>query len=336
MHRNAKPGKVIKEALRSMLSQTYPKDKVSVIIVDGGSSDGTVETCRRMLQDAGLASYEIIVQKSTIPEARNTCISRADGEYILFWDSDIIMRPDSLEKLVRASSTGMDILSADVKFTRITNFSEGWSLLETYSAKALDRVEKAPAVTMSATLIRRSVAENVKFDPDLTLYEDMDFCMRAARQGYTIAVHRGVVAVDLNPTSEPSSDIFTGKPLHELTRGLRKKARAKIYALSPDNGLKGFLKYAVKTRRHGFYLGYTVVLPLLAYSILAGNLLLTIPPAAYILGYASYQIKSRGLRQGLKVLALSFLVGLPLSLLMLYYAAKNSLRYISGRVSWKN
>lgn len=320
-------GNVIREAFHSILSQSYPKSRVSIVIVDGGSTDNTVGVCRNMLSGSEVANYEITVQKSTIPEARNICISKATGDFLLFWDSDIIMSPDAIEKLVEASvKTGIEILSADVKFTKLNNLEEGWRLLESYTSHAMNKIEYTPAVTMSATLLRRKVAEAIRFDPDLTLYEDIDFCMRAAKAGFKIAVHKGVIAVDLNLANEPSSDIFTGKPISELLRGLRKKAKAKVYALSPENNIKGYFKYIVSNPRYLVYLGYMPVLVLLAFALASNNTIFTLLPAIYICGYLGYQAVKRGLRHGLKAFAISLLVGMPLATLMFYYSSINSVK----------
>jgi len=83
-----------------------------------------------MLSGADL-SYDIIVKLTTIPEARNICIDRMKGEYLFFWDSDIIMYPKALEELVNiAYRNNYDILSARAHFIRVKEFREGWRTLE--------------------------------------------------------------------------------------------------------------------------------------------------------------------------------------------------------------
>ncbi|MEM4680095.1 MAG: hypothetical protein QXL98_04040 [Thermofilaceae archaeon] len=53
---------------------------------------------------------------------------------------------------------------------------------------------------------------------------------------------------------------------------------------------------------------------LLAYAIVQHNLPLASVTAGYILGYAALQVAKRGLNLGVKVLAASLLVGLPMNI----------------------
>lgn len=317
--------RVIREALRSLISQDYPKDRLHVVVVDGGSTDNTVEVCRSLLSQAGFSGYEIIVKPSTIPEARNICLTRARGEFVFFWDSDIIMKPCALTQLVdSAVKTGADIVSASVSFIEVKYPEEGWTELNRVLNNVDEGLIEVPAVTMSATLIKRRVWEKVHFDNDLTLYEDADFCWRARNLGFRIFLHGGVRAFDLNLADDPKSDIFTSKPLRELMRGLIKKGKAKAFCLDIRPNAISFIKYILRNPRHTFYLGYLFVLPLLILSAVYSNLFLTLIALSYILGYAAVQVMRRGVRLGMKVFISSFLVGLPINVVMLYYSVSGS------------
>lgn len=70
------------------------------------------------------------------------------------------MQPHALTELVdSAVRTGADIVSASVSFIEVRSPEEGWNALN----KVKDDVDKGlievPAVTMSATLIKRRVLE---------------------------------------------------------------------------------------------------------------------------------------------------------------------------------
>lgn len=317
--------KVVCEALRSLILQNYPKDRLYVIVVDGGSTDNTVEVCRNFLSQAGLSGYEIIVEPTTIPEARNICLTRARGEFVFFWDSDIIMQPHALTELVESAvKTGADIVSASVSFIEVEIPEEGWTELNRVQNNINKGLIEVPAVTMSATLIRKKVWEKVLFDNDLTLYEDADFCWRARKLGFRIFLHEGVHALDLNLAGDPKSDIFTSKPLRELMRGLRKKGKAKAFCLDFRPSFISFIKYISRNPRHAFYLGYTLIVPLLIFSAVYRNLFLTLIALSYILGYAIVQIMRRGLKLGIKILIASFLVGMPINVVMMYYSVSGS------------
>src|SRR3989339_2077762 len=98
----------LKRALASIAAQTY-KD-VEVIIVDDGSAERLkiedLRLSRRKVRDPALSSGKISVPVKLIrqenkgaPAARNRGLAEAKGEYVIFWDSDVIARPGMLERL---------------------------------------------------------------------------------------------------------------------------------------------------------------------------------------------------------------------------------------------
>lgn len=83
--------------LAALSRQTYPHDRTEVIVVDNGSTDGTLDVVAgfafaRVLHEPKLGSYN----------ARNTGIGQAVGEFIAFTDGDCIPDPEWLARAVDA------------------------------------------------------------------------------------------------------------------------------------------------------------------------------------------------------------------------------------------
>src|SRR6476469_5199531 len=78
------------EAIESVLAQTYAP--VETIVVDDGSSDGTVAVA------SAYAEVTVVEQPNGGPAAaRNRGFAASRGELIAFHDSDDAMTPDKLE-----------------------------------------------------------------------------------------------------------------------------------------------------------------------------------------------------------------------------------------------
>jgi glycosyltransferase involved in cell wall biosynthesis len=83
---------VIASCLESVACQNY-RD-IEHIIIDGGSTDGTLETIRRFPHVATLVSEP----DRGIYDAMNKGISRATGEFLIFLNADdLLVSPDALE-----------------------------------------------------------------------------------------------------------------------------------------------------------------------------------------------------------------------------------------------
>lgn len=83
--------KYIKRCISSVLGQSY--DKIEIILVNDGSTDKSLFICKTLAtQDKRI---KVISQTNGgVSKARNTGLSFAKGEYVMFLDSDDYMLPD--------------------------------------------------------------------------------------------------------------------------------------------------------------------------------------------------------------------------------------------------
>jgi glycosyltransferase involved in cell wall biosynthesis len=89
----------LKETLDSIFAQTY-KD-YEVVIVDDGSADGTAE----MIKNAGYAVRYYWQKNAGEAAARNRLVELAEGKFITFIDSDDLLMPDAVERMMNAVET---------------------------------------------------------------------------------------------------------------------------------------------------------------------------------------------------------------------------------------
>lgn len=85
--------KTIGESIESVLAQTY--SDWELIIIDDCSTDGTNKIVEQY-KDARI-SYFYLPKNQGVANARNEGISRANGRYIAFLDSDDLWMPEKLE-----------------------------------------------------------------------------------------------------------------------------------------------------------------------------------------------------------------------------------------------
>ena len=78
-------GQIIEECLASIANQDYPKDKVEIVLVDGGSKDSTVQIAQRF-------GAKIIFENTGRPEsATGIGVAHANGELICNIASDNVL-----------------------------------------------------------------------------------------------------------------------------------------------------------------------------------------------------------------------------------------------------
>ncbi len=84
-------GSTIQQCLHSLSTLDYPPDKYEIVIVDGGSTDGTMEVI-------GKFPVRVVVDKRRSRGlARNTAVMASRGEIIAFTDADCLASKDWLK-----------------------------------------------------------------------------------------------------------------------------------------------------------------------------------------------------------------------------------------------
>ncbi|MEM9749096.1 MAG: glycosyltransferase family 2 protein [Actinomycetota bacterium] len=92
----------VDECLSSVVRQSYPH--LQIVVVDDGSNDRTPELVRAW---AGRdPRIEVVRQENAgLGAARNLGIDRATGDYLTFVDSDDLLEPTAIERMVAAIET---------------------------------------------------------------------------------------------------------------------------------------------------------------------------------------------------------------------------------------
>lgn len=101
----------LERTIRSVLSQDYPN--IEYIIVDGGSSDGTLELIRRY--DDRLA-YWLSERDKGIYDAMNKGVALCTGEWVALINADDWYEPDAVRRAVEAARNkpAVNIVHGDI------------------------------------------------------------------------------------------------------------------------------------------------------------------------------------------------------------------------------
>jgi GT2 family glycosyltransferase len=189
------------DCLNSLAALNYPAERLGIIVVDNGSSDGTTQAIReRFPQVTVLENAENL----GFTGGNNVGICHAlesGAEYIMLLNNDTVVASDMLQHLISVAETdpGIGIVTPTIYYydepTRIWCAGAGidWRRVITWRLRAEEiddgtprPVQEVDFASGCAICVRRSVVERIGLlDPRFFIYfEETEWCMRISQAGY--------------------------------------------------------------------------------------------------------------------------------------------------------
>ncbi len=174
---------ILEKCLRSLEQQTYASDGYEVVVVDDGSTDGTVEWLQ---QSTEFPHVRLFLQQHQGPAvARNFGVEQARGDTIIFIDSDLVVTEVFLHAHVTALKAGQQALGHDQLFTygRVINTCN-FDHPTTEPFKVTD-FSAAYFATGNVAIARHWLEQAGLFDTQFQLYgwEDLELGVRLKQLG---------------------------------------------------------------------------------------------------------------------------------------------------------
>jgi GT2 family glycosyltransferase len=212
--------RVIEDCLVSLRTSTF--QDFEIVCADNGSTDGTIAYLRaqsdvRLIENGYNAGFT---------KGTNQAIAASSGAYVLWLNTDTVLREDSLGAMLeflkthpRAGVVGPKVLNADGSFQAQCKRGIPTPLASLCYVLGLDRVwprhrvagryllryvsedesSVVDAVSGCCLMTRRDVVEQVgPLDEEMFGFgEDLDWCVRAAKAGWEVWYHPGSVITHL-------------------------------------------------------------------------------------------------------------------------------------------
>lgn len=174
----------IAELIESIIRQSRPPNEI--VLVDGGSTDGTVELARELT--AGDARFRVIEAGEATPgRGRNVGIAAAHGEWIALTDAGIRLEPTWLMRLLEVveSDPGVDIVYGNYE-PWTESFFQRCAALAYVPPMQVRGIAKIRGESVASMLLKWKVWDIVGGFPDLRAAEDLVFMERTKACGFQI------------------------------------------------------------------------------------------------------------------------------------------------------
>lgn len=183
-------GEFIERTVQSVLTQTHSSYELEYIVMDGGSTDQTVDVLKQYADQLTWTSEPDKGQAHAV----NKGLQVARGDIIGWLNSDDLYYSGTLKKIVDffAAHPQVDIVYGDANFIdkedKVTGLypTENWNV---------ERFKSCCYLSQPATFFRRSIiAKHGYLDEDLHFCMDYEYWLRLALQGATFAYLPGVLS----------------------------------------------------------------------------------------------------------------------------------------------
>ena len=187
----------IDRCMNSLQSQTHRR--LQIILVDGGSTDGSGELCDKwatrwnMGPDSNMGIVEVIhTANKGVSESRNKGLSHAAGEYVTFLDGDDWLENDALSRMCavmeseRVDMCGGSFISRYPDEQACPVSPDDTVETMSYREFLTGHILKGD-VHVWGRLYKRSIIGDLRFRKDLTIGEDMIFVIEYVRKCERVA-----------------------------------------------------------------------------------------------------------------------------------------------------
>jgi len=188
--------KTIGQCIEALLSQKYQRENYEVIVIDDGSADGTADAVKAY-------PVKYMYQRNQGPAtARNAGVREAQGEIILFTDSDCVPSDNWIAEMIKPFEDKEVVAvkggyktrqkSMVARFAQI-EFEERFEMLK--KAESIDMVD-----TYSAGYRKEIFLQMGGFDPYFPVAnnEDTELSYRMSKLGYKMVFNPNAVVYHLN------------------------------------------------------------------------------------------------------------------------------------------
>ncbi len=204
----------VKDYLVDCIHSIYSSVKhitFEIIVVDNGSTDGSVETIRKVFSEV-----IVIANKNNIGfgKANNVAANQCNGRYILFLNPDTVVLSNALDYVIKYLDTNLDVGAAGCKIKCVENgFIGGARHFPSLTTEFIDHLclnsffpnnkifgyytmsywnyndtRDIDVLSGSFIMLRRQIMQTVGlFDENFFMYgEDIDLCYRIKKAKWRI------------------------------------------------------------------------------------------------------------------------------------------------------
>lgn len=193
---NFRGARWVEASIRSVLEQSHPN--LELLLADDASDDDSVAIAQAIA--AGDPRVRVLPSpRNQGPAAtRNRALDAARGDWIAIVDSDDVIHPDRLQRLLDvAGATGADLVADDLVHFGAAERRTLLQSLELIQPRHLDAAQfmrsngadrSLPGYGYIKPLMSRKILGNRRYDTSLQIGEDFDLVMRMLIDGASLVV----------------------------------------------------------------------------------------------------------------------------------------------------
>jgi len=182
----------LERALNAISEAEYPKNRIKLVFVDGGSTDGSWDILKNFVarEKTNYMDMEAISGAVGITEGRNICLAKSVGDFVLFIDADVVVPPDIIRSIVHLFEANRALAFINVPCIReheVRGYLDKiFSSRDESMGMSCAALRLAPLNKAGRYFMGTPIAEN-----------PLELTSRLSREGYTSLSAKGLRALHL-------------------------------------------------------------------------------------------------------------------------------------------